>query len=517
MSYHLFISYPHLLSNLLPIIYYIPILYLPYPPITEYEESMPVLFSRKVHFLVVLVFFCHTVQLQLVNGYLVSQTMLQKQKQQYPNTHTNNRYPYPKTKYNNNNVYQSTVNQNQNQFQQLKYRESNVIVKSKSNNVYHEYRKEANRERLTVPLRITEIETGAKVRTRKRTKLRMNGSLEQQQEQDSIEDEDKKQIKEFLWKEWKEENHLRFSENHNFLSTRTKQEIESKRGIKKPFERNIAPISPFISMMSILAISTLAILYNPSIVHATDATGLSVTDFASTSDFLSVMATVLPTNMNSVFNRLGSGGFLQAFSLVFVSEIGDKTFFIAGLLAMKTSRLISFIGSMGALAVMTVISVLIGQIFHAIPNIPLLSGVKVDDIAAVIAFAFFGLKTLKEAYELEDGDSSGIEEERKDAEEAVESSQAIVVKTPWATIFQIFSLVFAAEFGDRSFLSTIALGAAQNPVSVAIGAIAAHATATGIAVLGGAFLSKYLSEKVIGYIGGSLFIVFAFTTALGIF
>jgi putative Ca2+/H+ antiporter (TMEM165/GDT1 family) len=53
---------------------------------------------------------------------------------------------------------------------------------------------------------------------------------------------------------------------------------------------------------------------------------------------------------------------LQAFSLVFVSEIGDKTFFIAGLLAMKTSRLISFTGSMAALTVMTIISVVIGQV-----------------------------------------------------------------------------------------------------------------------------------------------------------
>ena len=39
--------------------------------------------------------------------------------------------------------------------------------------------------------------------------------------------------------------------------------------------------------------------------------------------------------------------------------------------------------------------------------------------------------------------------------------------------------------------------------------ILAHGSATGLAVIGGTLLSRYLSEKVIGYLGGALFLVFA--------
>lgn len=230
---------------------------------------------------------------------------------------------------------------------------------------------------------------------------------------------------------------------------------------------------------------------------------------------LSSSAATLSSQTAIKWSALVETGFYQAFSLVFVSEIGDKTFFIAGLLAMKTSRFISFIGSIAALAAMTVVSVVIGQVFHVVPS-GFADGVPLDDYAAVVAFAFFGLKTLKEAFDLEEGEST-MDEELADAQEAVSGSRTISEVTAWGQIASIFALVFAAEFGDRSFLSTIALSAAQNPVSVAGGAIAAHAVATGIAVSGGAYVSKYISEKVIGIIGGTLFLVFAVTTALGVF
>lgn len=229
-----------------------------------------------------------------------------------------------------------------------------------------------------------------------------------------------------------------------------------------------------------------------------------------------VNTTPLTTSLSAFVERISDSGFYQAFSLVFVSEIGDKTFFIAGLLAMKAGKLISFAGSILALAVMTLLSVLIGQIFHAVPE-GITQGIPFDDIAAVLAFTFFGVKTLKEASEIKDNDVSGIDEEFADAEEAVEGSETIRQVTAWGKIVSTFGLVFAAEFGDRSFLSTIALSAAQNPVYVASGAIAAHAIATLIAVAGGSYVAKYISERTIGYIGGTLFLIFATTTAIGLF
>lgn len=131
---------------------------------------------------------------------------------------------------------------------------------------------------------------------------------------------------------------------------------------------------------------------------------------------------------STLVEKLTSSGFFQAFSLVFVSEIGDKTFFIAALLAAKTSRLISFTGSVGALAVMTVLAVLLGLAFHSVPSV-FTSGLPVDDIIAAAAFLYFGLNTLKDAYELPDNSNEGIEEEKAEAEESVKELEG--KKTAW--------------------------------------------------------------------------------------
>ena len=237
--------------------------------------------------------------------------------------------------------------------------------------------------------------------------------------------------------------------------------------------------------------------------------------------------------------QVGDSAFVQATSLIFVSEIGDKTFFIATLLAARASRLLTFAGCAGALALMTVISVAIGQIFHAVPA-ELVGGLPLDDYVAIASFIFFGIKSITDALAIEEGGPSGIDEEREEAEKTLQETGADR-KGGWPLVGEAFTLTVAAEIGDRSQIATIALAAAQNRSpsavrratrrnSAQLGAFsdgcslpsqAARSSGTasrrGPAVLGGSLHLRYLSERVIGIVGGVLFLVFALTTALGLY
>lgn len=225
-------------------------------------------------------------------------------------------------------------------------------------------------------------------------------------------------------------------------------------------------------------------------------------------------------SVNSVKHLLSSSvlaksGFFAAFSLIFASEIGDKTFFIAALLAMRVGKWISFVGSVTSLAVMTVISVGIGYAVKSVPAAVKSSEVLGQWLGAVLLL-YFGLRTLRDAWSAPEDDAEELEE----AEESVEKADKdghMGRDTPWKALVEVASLIFVAEWGDRSMLATIALGAAQSPLGVAGGAILGHAVATAIAVVGGAVLSKHISEKTVGYVGGTLFIVFAAATIFGLF
>ncbi|KAJ8764902.1 hypothetical protein K2173_010367 [Erythroxylum novogranatense] len=217
------------------------------------------------------------------------------------------------------------------------------------------------------------------------------------------------------------------------------------------------------------------------------------------------------------FGDLGdvNTGFASAFLLIFFSELGDKTFFIAALLAARNSAAIVFIGTFGALAAMTLISVVLGRTFHYVDAIlPFRFGgtdLPVDDIAAACLLIYFGVSTLIDATS---NDGLKAEDEQKEAELAVSGlkGNGAGILAVASTIVSTFALVFVAEWGDKSFFSTIALAAASSPLGVIAGSLAGHGVATLIAVLGGSLLGTFLSEKAIAYIGGILFLVFAAVT-----
>ncbi|CAN0841117.1 Protein PAM71, chloroplastic [Linum grandiflorum] len=194
-----------------------------------------------------------------------------------------------------------------------------------------------------------------------------------------------------------------------------------------------------------------------------------------------------------------STGFASAFLLIFFSELGDKTFFIAALLAARNSAAVVFAGTFGALGVMTVISVILGRTFHYVDEIlPFRFGdtdLPIDDIAAVCLLVYFGVSTLIDA---SSSDSMKAEDEQKEAEIAVSefSGDGAGILSAANTIISTFALVFVAEWGDKSFFSTIALAAASSPLGVIAGSLAGHGVATLIAVLGGSLLGTFLSEKV---------------------
>ncbi|CAA6655382.1 unnamed protein product [Spirodela intermedia] len=210
-------------------------------------------------------------------------------------------------------------------------------------------------------------------------------------------------------------------------------------------------------------------------------------------------------NPSKIVAAVAKSGFTAAFTLIFVSEIGDKV----------------LLGSMGALGLMTILSVIIGRIFQSVPA-QFQTTLPIGEYAAVVLLIYFGLTSIKNAWDLPPAAANKENEgpelgELVEAEEIVKEKVAKKLTSPFEIISKSFSLVFFAEWGDRSMLATIALGAAQSPWGVATGAIAGHLVATSFAVLGGAFLAKYISEKLVGYLGGVLFLIFAAATLLGVF
>lgn len=262
-------------------------------------------------------------------------------------------------------------------------------------------------------------------------------------------------------------------------------------------------------------------------------------------------------------------GFIEAFmstwAMILVSELGDKTFFIAAILAMSHSRRAIFLSAGAALAVMTVLSVGLGM------TLPALLPKQYTHLASCVLFVVFGVKLLhtvltseggaaaEEMQEVEEelaaakqsahsnssggssgkgnvisardndddddcemqalksaaaehdaGDVEAGEALKKDMVPGLASSVQLSLRRCLTPIMiQCFTMTFLAEWGDRSQISTIAMAASKNPYGVTLGSFIGHAMCTGLAVVGGKLLASRISERAVNAIGGALFLVFA--------
>ncbi|BGP25371.1 transmembrane protein PFT27 [Rhodotorula toruloides] len=252
-------------------------------------------------------------------------------------------------------------------------------------------------------------------------------------------------------------------------------------------------------------------------------------------------------------------GFTRAISVILTSEIGDRTFLIAAILSMHHPRITIFAAALSALAVMSFLSALLGNI---LPN---LLPKRYTTAAAAILFFVFGAKMLREGLEMEGGEAGRekMEEEMREVQKEVEEAEEEVTGRPtgvalgdmeegrtptpapdsgelpqpvtgrsrrnsvsktkdsalagiknlaqllFSPIFiQAFILTFLAEWGDRSQITTIALGAAHNVWVVTVGTTLGHSVCTGCAVLGGRWISQHISIKHVTLGGAVLFLIF---------
>jgi Ca2+/H+ antiporter, TMEM165/GDT1 family len=198
--------------------------------------------------------------------------------------------------------------------------------------------------------------------------------------------------------------------------------------------------------------------------------------------------------------------FTAGLLLITVSELGDKTFFIAVILAMHHSRRLVFIGVTAALAAMTILSVLLGQTASLLPKVYI-------HYAEIVLFIAFGIKLLYEALKMTATCDQEVVEEAKAAVEQADL-QLPKGKTPLAILVEAFVLTFMAEWGDRTQIATIALAAGNNPIGVTMGAILGHAICAAIAVIGGKMIAGRISERQLTFVGGCLFLIFGVVAAI---
>nr|CAB3486431.1 unnamed protein product [Digitaria exilis] len=177
-------------------------------------------------------------------------------------------------------------------------------------------------------------------------------------------------------------------------------------------------------------------------------------------------------------------GFTKSLAMTALSEIGDRTFCVAAILAMRHPRKLVLAGCVASSVVMTLISSSLGWVA---PNL--------------------------------NADSKNNRGESKskpkdDDDDAKKHQRPYLLRFFSPVFIKAFSITFFGEWGDMSQIATVGLAADENPLGVILGGVVAQALCTTAAVLGGKSLASKISEKTVRLLSGALFLVFGVMSLL---
>ncbi|XP_028084532.1 GDT1-like protein 4 [Camellia sinensis] len=225
-------------------------------------------------------------------------------------------------------------------------------------------------------------------------------------------------------------------------------------------------------------------------------------------------------------------GFTKSFAMTVLSEIGDKTFFAAAILAMRYPRRLVLSGCLTALivSIWDVLDHFAMKKACYIFNLNVISRKWTHHVTTLL-FLGFGLWSLwdvvkgegeaEELAEVEaklDADwkaNKGSTKQGKKANDDLKKERRQFLTQFFSPIFlKAFSITFFGEWGDKSQIATIGLAADENPLGVVLGGILGQALCTTAAVLGGKSLASQISEKFVALSGGVLFIIFGIQSFL---
>jgi putative Ca2+/H+ antiporter (TMEM165/GDT1 family) len=187
-----------------------------------------------------------------------------------------------------------------------------------------------------------------------------------------------------------------------------------------------------------------------------------------------------------------------AFGAIFLVELPDKTFVAALVLSTRYRPWLVWVGVGLAFFVQTLIACTVGGLVTLLPH-------RIVEAAAGLIFLVGAVLLMREAPKA-DAAEAATEEEY--------AAKASSPKAGLAAVGASFVVLFAAEWGDLSQLLTISLvGRYHQPVSVFLGAWGALLVVSGLAVMSGRFLLRFLRLSTIHYVGAAVCLLLAALTA----